>query len=171
MFNDALSTRPRKPLYTAAERARRDASPWTIVQAVLAPLQFAVFAISLALVLRYFATGEGLAIATASIVLKTFLLYAIMITGAVWENDVFGQPLFAPAFFWEDVVSMVVIALHTAYLALLVTQTGSPGLQLAVALAAYAVYVINAAQFVWKLRLARLERTDGLHPAMGETSA
>ena len=49
------------PLYTAEERRRRDASPWTLVQGVLAPVQFAVFLVSLCLVLRYLATGEGLA--------------------------------------------------------------------------------------------------------------
>src|SRR5271165_3043526 len=102
-------------LYSAAERARRDASRWTLVQAILAPTQFAVFLISLALVLRYLADGQGLAAATTSVLLKTLLLYAIMITGSFWERDVFGQYLFARAFFWEDVVSMLVLALHSAY--------------------------------------------------------
>jgi 3-vinyl bacteriochlorophyllide hydratase len=144
-------------LYTAEERQRRDASPWTLVQGVLAPLQFAVFLVSLGLVLRTLATGEGAAAATASVVVKTLVLYTIMITGSVWERDVFGQWLFAPAFFWEDVVSMLVLALHSAYLAAL--MTGALGLegQLILALAAYATYVINAIQFVWKLRQARLQ--------------
>ncbi|MFN7056296.1 2-vinyl bacteriochlorophyllide hydratase [Hyphomonas sp.] len=147
----------KQPLYTPDQRRRRDASPWTLVQGILAPLQFVVFLVSLVLVIRYFATGDGLGLATASIVLKTFCLYAIMITGAIWEKDVFGQHLFAPAFFWEDAVSMIVIALHTAYLVMLVGKLGSPESQLAVALAGYAVYVLNAAQFLWKLRMARLE--------------
>ena len=58
----------------------------------------------------------GFFAATVSILVKTLLLYAIMVTGALWEHDVFGRYLFAPAFFWEDVVSMLVLALHTAYL-------------------------------------------------------
>ena len=153
------------PLYTAEQRRRRDASPWTLVQGVLAPLQFLVFFASVILVVRYLMTGEGLGIATASIILKTFILYAIMITGAIWENDVFGKYLFAPAFFWEDAVSMIVIALHTAYLVMLVAGIGSPGQQLAVALAGYATYVVNAAQFVWKLRLARLDPAPGQEAA------
>lgn len=147
----------RRPLYTAAERARRDSTIWTLVQGVLAPIQFLVFLISLSLVLRYFATGEGLAIATASVVVKTLVLYAIMITGAVWEKVVFGQYLFARAFFWEDVFSMLVLALHSAYLAMVFLKIGTPAAQLGVALAAYATYVINAGQFLWKLRIARLE--------------
>lgn len=146
----------RTPLYTREERERRDATRWTLVQGVLAPLQFLVFAVSLALVLRFLATGEGYAAATASIVLKTALLYAIMVTGSIWEKVVFGRYLFAPAFYWEDVVSMGVIALHTAYLAALLLGA-EPHLQMAIALAAYASYAINAAQFLLKLRAARLQ--------------
>lgn len=156
MYDQPINANRRKPLYTAEQRARRDASRWTIVQAVLAPLQFFVFAVSLFLVVRYLMTGDGLGIATASIVLKTFVLYAIMITGAIWEKDVFGKYLFADAFFWEDAVSMIVIALHTAYLVMLLGNIGSPVAQITVALAGYAAYLINAVQFVWKLRLARL---------------
>lgn len=156
MYDQPIIASRRKPLYTTEQRARRDASPWTMVQAVLAPFQFAVFAVSTVLVVQYLLTGSGLALATASVVFKTFVLYAIMITGAIWEKDVFGKYLFADAFFWEDAVSMIVIALHTAYLVMLLAGIGSPAVQLAVALAGYAVYVVNAGQFVWKLRLARL---------------
>ncbi|MCO4053643.1 MAG: 2-vinyl bacteriochlorophyllide hydratase [Bosea sp.] len=144
------------PLYTAEERRRRDASRWTLVQGILAPLQFVVFLVSLGLVLRYLATGEGFAAATASVVVKTLVLYTIMVTGSLWEHDVYGKYLFAPAFFWEDAVSMVVIALHTAYLASLFGTWLSPAGQMWLALAAYATYVVNAAQFVLKLRAARL---------------
>jgi 3-vinyl bacteriochlorophyllide hydratase len=115
-----------RSLYTAEERRRRDASPWTLVQGVLAPLQFLVFLVSLVLVVRYLATGEGLAAATVSVVVKTLALYAIMVTGSIWEREVFGQYLFAPAFFWEDVVSMLVLALHTAYLARSSSGTWTP---------------------------------------------
>jgi len=152
-----------RPLYTAEERRRRDASRWTLVQGILAPLQFVVFLVSLALVLRYLATGEGLQAATASIVVKTFVLYTIMVTGSLWEKDVFGRYLFAPAFFWEDAVSMVVIALHTAYLVALLWGVGTPREQMLIALAAYATYVVNAAQFLLKLRAAR--RQDAVRQA------
>lgn len=144
-------------LYTVEQRRRRDASPWTLVQAVLAPLQFVVFLVSLALVVRYLATGAGSGVAEASVVVKTLVLYTIMITGAVWEKDVFGRYLFAPAFFWEDVFSMAVLALHTAYLVMLFGNLGSIEARLLVALAGYAAYVINAGQFVLKLRAARLQ--------------
>jgi 3-vinyl bacteriochlorophyllide hydratase len=151
-----------RPLYTPDERRRRDASPWTLVQGVLAPLQFAVFLASLALVLRFLATGEGLALATASVVAKTLVLYAIMVTGSVWEKEVFGRYLFAPAFLWEDVVSTLALALHTAYLSALLTGALDARGQMLLALAAYAVYVANAAQFLLKLRAARLEAAPAL---------
>ncbi len=148
--------RTRAPLYSAEERRRRDASPWTIVQGVLAPLQFVVCAVSAGLVLRWLSTGEGLALASASFVVKCALLYLIMVTGSVWEKAVFGRWLFAPAFFWEDVVSMVVIALHTACLVAMATGWLAPREQMLLALAAYAAYVVNAAQFLLKLRAARV---------------
>lgn len=144
-----------RPLYTADERLRRDASVWTLVQGVLAPVQFLVFLISLGLVLRYLVTGHGLAVATGSIVVKTMVLYTIMITGSIWERDVFGRYLFAPAFFWEDVVSMLVLALHTTYLIAALSGVVDAERQMWLALAAYATYVINATQFVLKLRAAR----------------
>ncbi len=158
--NVVATAGPRPPahgLYTAEERVRRDASKWTLVQGVLAPLQFVIFGASLFLVLRYLVTGEGLLVANASVVLKTLALYTIMITGALWERDVYGQYLFAPAFFWEDVVSMAVIALHTAYLVALAGNFLAPSQRFAIALAGYATYVINAGQFVLKLRAARLQ--------------
>jgi 3-vinyl bacteriochlorophyllide hydratase len=135
---------------------RRDETVWTVVQGVLAPVQFVVFLVSLILVVRFLMTGEGLWAATVSIVLKTFCLYTIMITGAIWEKIVFGQYLLAPAFFWEDVFSFVVIALHTAYLWALLSGA-DPMVQMWIALAAYVTYVINAGQFILKLRAARLD--------------
>ncbi|MCU0885372.1 MAG: 2-vinyl bacteriochlorophyllide hydratase [Beijerinckiaceae bacterium] len=144
-----------QPLYTAEERRRRDASRWTLVQGILAPLQFLVFLISLALVLRYLATGEGYGAATVSVVVKTLVLYTIMVTGSLWEHDVYGRYLFAPAFYWEDMVSMLVLALHSAYLVSLFTTWLTPVEQMGLALAAYAAYVVNAVQFVLKLRAAR----------------
>ena len=142
-------------LYTPEQRARRDSTRWTLVQGILAPLQMAVCAVSLILIWRALATGEGQGAAEASVVLKTLLLYAIMVTGSIWEKVVFGRWLFAPAFFWEDVVSMGVIVLHTAYLWAWWTGALAPQPLLLLAVAAYAAYAINAAQFLWKLRQAR----------------
>lgn len=154
-----------KPLYTPEERLRRDATSWTLVQGILAPVQFAVFLISLVLVLRYLSTGDGFGVATASIVVKTLVLYAIMITGSIWEREVFGCYLFAPAFFWEDVFSFLVLALHTAYLIAVFAGLGDPRRQMLLALAAYVSYVVNATQFILKLRAARRDERLALSAA------
>jgi 3-vinyl bacteriochlorophyllide hydratase len=146
-------------LYTPEERQRRDASPWTIVQGVLAPFQFAIFLVSLFLVLRYLETGEGFAAATTSVVIKTLVLYTVMITGSIWERAVFGRYLFAPAFFWEDLVSLLVLALHTLYLVVLALGSAEANRLMVIALAAYAAYAVNASQYVVKLRAARRERS------------
>ena len=145
------------PLYTPEQRERRDASVWTLIQGILAPIQFLVFLVSLVLVLRYLFLEVGYEVATISVVIKTLVLYLIMITGAIWEKVVFGQWLFAPAFFWEDVFSFVVIALHTAYLWALFIGALEATALMWLALAAYAAYVINVVQFVLKLRAARLD--------------
>jgi len=147
----------RGALYTPDQRQRRDESVWTIVQGILAPMQFLVFIVSSVLVVRYLLSGDGYQIATASIVIKTGFLYTIMITGAIWEKVVFGQYLLAPAFFWEDVVSFVVIALHTVYLIALYYELLSPTQLMVLTLAAYVTYAANAIQFLLKLRAARLQ--------------
>jgi len=147
---------PARPLYTPEERVRRDATRWTLVQGVLAPIQFLVLLVSVALVWRYLSTGEGQTAATVSIVVKTLTLYTIMITGCIWEKVVFDCYLFAPSFYWEDMVSMLVLALHTAYLVALITGWLDARQQMYLALIAYATYAVNAAQFILKLRAARL---------------
>ena len=153
----STQTKRRNALYTAEQRARRDATVWTQVQGVLAIVQFAVFLGSLILVVRFSLTGSGYAAATASVLLKTAALFAIMITGSIWEHRVFGRWLLAPAFFWEDMVSFAVIALHAAYVVALLGGWLTPNELMALALVAYAAYAINAAQFLLKLRAARLE--------------
>jgi len=157
MVSENKEMRQIRPLYTPDERLRRDATRWTLVQGLLAPIQFFVFLVSVVLVLRYLQTGEGETEATISIVIKTILLYTIMITGCIWEKVVFGRYLFAQSFFWEDVFSMLVLALHTAYLFALFSGSLSVKEQMLLALAAYATYIINAIQFLLKLRAARLQ--------------
>jgi 3-vinyl bacteriochlorophyllide hydratase len=62
---------------------------------------------------------------------------------------------------------MLVLALHTAYLFTLFSTVFSPEQQMLVALAAYAAYVINATQFVLKLRAARRQQPEGENSDQG----
>lgn len=155
-------------IYTPEQRALRDSTIWTPIQGVLAAAQFIVFFISLILVLRFMATGDGFWIASLSILVKTGLLLTIMVTGAIWEKVVFGQYLFAPSFFWEDVVSFLVISLHLLYVAAFSFDLVPAGTQMLIILAAYTAYVVNAGQFLWKFRQAR-QAHDGHTSAASDT--
>ena len=61
------------------------------MQGILAPVQFAVFLMSLGFIIHFMVTGRGETAATVSVVVKTVTLYTIMITGAIWERQVFGR--------------------------------------------------------------------------------
>jgi 3-vinyl bacteriochlorophyllide hydratase len=113
-------------------------------------------------------TGQGEMLAVWSVVFKTLVLYTIMVTGSIWEKVVFDKWLFAKSFFWEDVFSFLVLALHTAYLWSLYEGDMSRREQMWLALAAYAAYAVNAAQFLWKLKAARIQEraTIALHKEM-----
>ncbi|MCX7244385.1 MAG: 2-vinyl bacteriochlorophyllide hydratase [Burkholderiales bacterium] len=155
-----------EPLYTPAERLRRDQTKWTLVQGILAPVQFVVFLVSLYLVVRFLMTGAGENAANISVLVKTFCLYTIMATGCIWEKVVFGKYLFAKAFYWEDVFSMLVIALHTAYVVCLMMGLLIEQELMYLALAAYFTYVINAGQFILKLRAARMQEKRQMTPGL-----
>jgi 3-vinyl bacteriochlorophyllide hydratase len=148
---------PSGGLYTPEQRAKRDATKWTLVQGILAPVQFLVCLISAGLVVRFLATGEGLWAANLSVLIKTVLLLTIMITGSIWEKVVFDEWLFAEPFFWEDVVSMGVIALHLLYVSGLFFGWFESRTLMLIALVAYAAYIVNAIQFILKLRAARMQ--------------
>ena len=136
-------------MYSPEQQARRDASVWTRVQAVLAPLQFLAFVLSLTLVVRYLATGQGYAIANASVLIKIALLWAITITGMLWEKQVLGHYFLARAFFWEDVGNAVAIIIHNLYF-LARGLHWSDRAVMSLMLLAYCTYLANCAQFVRK---------------------
>ena len=149
-------------LYTEEERSRRDNTKWTLVQGILAPLQFAIFLVSLFLVLNYLLHGTFSTAASISVVIKTFILCLIMVTGSLWEKAVFDKYLFAKPFYWEDVVSIFVVFLHLLYLFVYFFNFLSIENQLFIALLAYLAYVVNAFQFLFKFKLARDQNSKNL---------
>ena len=60
-------------------------------------------AVSVFLVLRYLRTGDGLQLANVSVVVKTVVLYTIMVTGAIWEKEVqvFARQSAASSLFFD----------------------------------------------------------------------
>ena len=143
--------------YTAAQLARRNESGWTRVQAILSPLQFLAFIMSLALVIRYLTTGSGYTIANISVLIKITLLWLITVTGMIWEKEVFGHWFLAPQFFWEDVGNAVAMFFHNLYF-VAVWLGWSPQALMTLMLVAYISYLFNCVQFVVKGVQARRQR-------------
>jgi 3-vinyl bacteriochlorophyllide hydratase len=146
--------------YTPEQLKKRDESKWTLVQAILAPIQFLAFVISFILVVRYLATGQGYVIANISVLIKITLLWLITITGMIWEKEVFGHWFLAPEFFWEDVGNAVAMIMHNLYFVAR-WQNWTPEATMTLMLVAYIAYLFNMAQFIVKGVRARKERTGG----------
>jgi 3-vinyl bacteriochlorophyllide hydratase len=147
--------------YTPEQLARRNASAWTKVQAVLAPIQFLAFLISFGLVVRYLLTGEGYVIANISVLIKIALLWAITLTGMIWEKEIFGRYFMAPEFFWEDLGNAVAMVMHNLYF--VARWLGWPDdAVMILMLVAYSTYLVNCAQFVYRgIQAGRQRRVTG----------
>jgi len=145
--------------YTPEQLARRNESIWTKVQIILAPIQFLVFITSFALVIRYLTTGEGYAIANASVLIKISLLWLITITGMIWEKEIFDHWFLAPQFFWEDVGNAVAIIMHNIYF-IVIWLGWSQNAVMTVMLIAYITYLFNCGQFILRGIQGRQQRID-----------
>ncbi len=147
-------------MYTAEQLLQRDRSVWTKVQGVLAPIQFITFVVSAYLVYRAWHTQTGYEIATLSIIIKITLLWAITITGMIWEKEIFGHYFLAKEFYWEDIGNLVAIVTHNAYF--VVRWLGwDDNAVMGTMLVAYATYLINSAQFVRRGIMAAQQRQKG----------
>jgi len=145
-------------MYTPEQLERRNRSPWTKAQFILAPIQFIVFLISFGLVIRYLATGEGYWIATISVWIKIALIWALTITGMLWEHDIYGKYFMAPEFFWEDLGNLIAILTHNAYFVAVWLKLDDRTVMW-VMVFAYVTYLFNAGQFLWRgIRSAKERR-------------
>ena len=144
--------------YTADQIERRRKSRWTMVQIVGAPIQLLIFLISLGFVIYSLVTGGGaFEITNITIYVKITTLYIMFITGMLWEKDVFGHYVFAPEFFWEDVVSTMLLTTHTAYLVASLLGASKTTL-LVIIVIAYLNYLFNASQYFVKFLKNRQKR-------------
>ncbi len=136
--------------YTVEQIERRRQSRWTMVQIIGAPIQLLIFLISLCFVIYSLVTdGHAFELTNITILVKIATLYFMFITGMLWEKDVFGHYYMAPEFFWEDLVSTILLTTHTAYLVALLA--GAPkNVLLVVIIVAYFNYLVNALQYFVK---------------------
>jgi len=144
------------PRYTPEQLARRNASPWTKSQAILAPIQFLIFLAGLTVTWLYKQEIwiDDFGWITFFVTLKTFMLFLIFVTGAFFEKEVFGAYAFAPEFFWEDFGSAIAMIVHISYFVLFF-QGLDENFLIWTALLAYLSYLVNATQFLIRLLLEK----------------
>ncbi len=143
-----------------AVRARRTASIWTFIHPVFALGQLLAFVVSVGLLFGYFAHAVPFHVVHISVLAKIALMIGAVITGALWERDVFGFYWFAPEFLFEDVMTLIVFILQMTYLAMVFTHPTSMGFIVAVLCVAYAVYLGNVAQYIHRTQRMKKEAAE-----------
>jgi 3-vinyl bacteriochlorophyllide hydratase len=128
--------------------ARRAASVWTKIHPVFALGQLLAFCVSVALLIGYFRGGVSFDTVHQSVLVKVSLMIGAILTGALWEKDVFGAYWFAPEFLAEDTMTVIVFILHVAYLAMVVAHPDNLTAQVGMLIVAYSVYIFNVGQYV-----------------------
>ncbi len=134
--------------------ARRSASVWTKIHPVFALGQLLAFFVSVGLLIGYFRGSVSFDVVHESVLLKVALMVGAIVTGALWEKDVFGHYWFAPEFMGEDTMTVNVFILHLGYLTMVLAHPQNITAQIGTLLVAYTVYIANVAQYV--LRTANL---------------
>ena len=137
-------------------RERRKASIWTAIHPLFALGQLLVFFVSVALFVAYLRHAVQFEAVHVSVLVKIAMMVGAVVTGALWEHDVYGHWWFAPEFLFEDVMTLVVFLLQLSYLAMVWLHPGDMVPIVAMLIAAYAVYVANVAQYIHKTQRRRL---------------
>jgi len=134
---------------------RRAASIWTKIHPVFAIAQLLVFLVSLLLLGLYALHAVPFHAVHVSVLVKVALMLGAIVTGALWERDVFGWWWFAPDYLVEDATTVMVVALHVAYLVLVYFWPANTHAIVAMLCVAYTVYAINVAHYIIRNRQMR----------------
>jgi len=144
------------PRYTPEQLAKRNASVWTEIQILLAPVQFVIFLTGIGLNALYASNPASIDFfwISVAILFKTLFFVILFITGMFFEKDLFGKWVFSKEFFWEDVGSSVATFFHFLYFVL--AWKGYPEGTLVIwATVAYSSYIINAVQYLVRIWLEK----------------
>ncbi|NTV07643.1 MAG: 2-vinyl bacteriochlorophyllide hydratase [Chlorobium limicola] len=144
------------PRYTPEQLAKRNASVWTEIQILLAPVQFMIFLTGIGLNALYASNPASIDFfwISVAILFKTLFFVILFITGMFFEKDLFGKWVFSKEFFWEDVGSSVATFFHFLYFVL--AWKGYPDGTLVIwATVAYSSYIINAVQYLVRIWLEK----------------
>jgi 3-vinyl bacteriochlorophyllide hydratase len=134
---------------------RRAASLWTRVHPVFAIGQLGVFVVSLGLLVLYFFHLVDFETVFISVLIKIAFMLGAIVTGALWEHDVYGKWWFAHEFFLEDVMTLNVFLMHAGFLVTVYAWPTNIRAMLAVLSVAYLAYGLNVVQYVVRNHLTR----------------
>lgn len=127
---------------------RRDASVWTRIHPIFAIGQLGVFVVSAALLALYAFHAVPFTAVYLSVLMKIVLMLGAIVTGSLWEHDVFGEWWFADEFFVEDVMTLNVFLLHVGVVVWYFAQPDRLGPVAGLLVFAYVIYTINVAQYI-----------------------
>ncbi len=127
---------------------RRKASIWTRVHPIFAIGQLGIFVVSLVLLGLYFFHVVSFATVYLSVLVKIFAMIGAIVSGSLWERDVFGPWWFAHEFFLEDVMTLNVFVLHVGFLITVYAWPSNEQAMIVMLLLAYGAYGFNAVQYI-----------------------
>ncbi len=152
--------------YTPEQLVKRNASVWTDIQIILAPIQFLFFVVGLTTtaLYKYSLFVTSFYWVSVAILFKTLFFALLFITGMFFEKEIFNKWVYSKEFFWEDVGSTIAAFFHLLYF-FLAWRHYSEKVLLFDAFLAYFTYVLNALQYLVRIilekRNERKLRIDG----------
>ena len=103
--------------YTPEQLVKRNASIWTDIQIILAPIQFMFFVVGLTTTALY--TNSLFVISlywvSVAILFKTLFFALLFITGMFFEKEIFNKWVYSKEFLWEDIGSTIAAFFHLLY--------------------------------------------------------
>jgi 3-vinyl bacteriochlorophyllide hydratase len=136
-------------MYTAEQRAMRQASRWTPVMMVCGLAQLLIIFVSIYLVIRFLNTGQGYTGATITVLVNIVLLWVNTVVGMLWEKEIYNHYFMAREFFWEDFGNLIVLIAQNAYFAVLWLKWSEHDIMVLM-LVAYGTYIVNLGQWILK---------------------
>lgn len=141
--------------------ARRKASIWTTIHPLFAIGQLLIFFVSVGFLIAYLRGAvHHYETVHLTVLMKIALMFGALVTGALWEHDVYGFWWFAPEFLFEDVMTLLVFVTQISYLLMYYLHPGNMTAILTMLCIAYTMYFANVAQYIHRTQLHKQQQAD-----------
>jgi len=122
-------------------------SKWYKVVMIIAGVQLLAYFVGFYLVISFLLHGNFYTAATVAVIVKIVLMWAVTITGMLWEKDVIDKYFLGKEFFWEDIGNLVAIITHNAYFVFAALDFSKTAI-MQVMLFAFITYLFNFVQWI-----------------------